>query len=149
MNKFVCTVLLLTGIVSSTWAQVSLVPKAGYQSGPNCLRSGQIVKTLETRGVFVGGVGVLIRFAVQVIFAATRGAVYSERVSTRCRLIDMTVNYLEIPVMGRFSVGSKQTRGYLGVGPSYGYAIGGKSRGADGKEVKLTVWRRNGRDKTL
>lgn len=50
----------------------------------------------------------------------------------------MTVNYLEIPVMGRFSFGNKQTRGYVGVGPSYGYAIGGTNRGPDGKEVKLT-----------
>lgn len=59
MNKFVCTVLLLTGVVSSTWAQVALVPKAGLNLARIAFDQANNNDT-RTRGLFVGGVGVLI-----------------------------------------------------------------------------------------
>ncbi|WP_020602475.1 porin family protein [Spirosoma spitsbergense] len=136
MNKFVCTVLLLTGLVGSTWGQISLVPKAGINLARIAFDQADNNDT-RTRGVFVGGIGVLIGSPFSV-FSLQPEVLFTQKGYQRAANNRMTVNYIEIPVMGRLSVGSKQTRVYLGAGPSYGYAIGGKNRGADGKDVKLT-----------
>lgn len=134
MNKCVCTVLLFTGLVSSTWAQVSLVPKAGINLARIAFDQADNNNT-RTREVFVGGVGVLFGSPFKT-FSLQPEVLFTLKGYQGASSIRQTVNYIEIPVMGRLSVGSEQSRGYLGVGPSYGYAIGGKKRGADGKEVK-------------
>jgi hypothetical protein len=116
-------------------AQVALVPKAGVnlarvafdQAGKNNTR---------TRDAFVGGIGVLIGSPYR-FFSLQPELLFTQKGYQGSKDSRLTVNYLEIPVMGRFSLGSNSTRGYLGVGPSYGYAIGGKNRGADGKESDL------------
>lgn len=136
MNKFVCTVLLLTGFVSGTRAQVALVPKAGINLARIAFDQADNNNT-RTRGVFVGGFGLLIGSPFKA-FSLQPEVLFTQKGYERAANNRMTINYIEIPVMGRLSVGSKQTRGYLGVGPSYGYAIGGKNRGADGKDVKVT-----------
>lgn len=127
--------MLLTGFVSSTWGQISLVPKAGINLARIAFDQADNNNT-RTRGVFVGGIGVLIGSPSNV-FSLQPEVLFTQKGYQRAANNRLTVNYIEIPVMGRLSIGSKQTRGYLGVGPSYGYAIGGKNRGADGKDVKL------------
>lgn len=135
MNKFVCTVLLLTGLGSNTWAQVALVPKAGLNLARIAFDQADN-KDTRSRGAFVGGVGVLIGSPFSV-FSLQPEVLFTQKGYQRAKNDRMTVNYIEIPVMGRLSVGSKQTRVYVGAGPSYGYGIGGKNRGTDGKDVKL------------
>lgn len=135
MNKFVCTVGVLIGVVSTTSAQIALVPKAGVnlarvafdQAGKNNTR---------TRDVFVGGIGVLIGSPYR-FFSLQPELLFTQKGYRGSKESRLTVNYLEIPVMGRLSVGGSNTRGYLSAGPSYGYAIGGKNRGVDGKDADL------------
>lgn len=135
MKKFVCIILLLTGLVSNTFAQVALVPKAGLNLARIAFDQANNNDT-RTRGVFVGGIGVLIGSPFST-FSLQPEVLFTQKGYQRAKNDRLTVNYIEIPVMGRISVGSHQTRGYIGVGPSYGYAIGGKNRGSDGKDVKL------------
>ncbi|QHW00150.1 porin family protein [Spirosoma endbachense] len=135
MNKFVCTALVLIGLVSTTSAQVALVPKAGLNLARIAFDQANNNDT-RTRGVFVGGIGVLIGSPFTV-FSLQPEVLFSQKGYQRAKNDRFTVNYIEIPVMGRLSLGSNQTRGYLGIGPSYGFAIGGKNRGTDGKDVKV------------
>ncbi len=136
MNKFVCTVGLLIGVVSTTLAQVALVPKAGVNLARIAFDQADNNNT-QTRAVFVGGIGVLIGSPYH-FFSLQPELLFTQKGYQGSKDSRLTVNYLEIPVMGRFSLGSSSTRGYLGVGPSYGYALGGSSRGADGKESDLS-----------
>ena len=41
--------------------------------------------------------------------------------------LKMVVNYLEVPVLGKFLFGSDKLKGFVLAGPSIGYALGGKT----------------------
>lgn len=101
MNKFVCTVLLLSGIVSSAWAQVALVPKAGINLARIAFDQADNNNT-RTRGAFVGGIGLLIG-SPSGVFSLQPEVLFTQKGYQGAATNRMTINYIEIPVMGRLS----------------------------------------------
>ncbi len=129
---FIATGALL--LACSAQAQISLIPKAGitlstisYDEEPN----GQ-----ESKIGFVGGAGVEIGI-VKNFFSVQPELLFiqkGERYDTRGVKTSATLNYLELPVLAKISVGSPSIKGYLNAGPSLGLGLTGKQKIEGGED---------------
>jgi hypothetical protein len=139
MKKITLLTTLLLGAASAQ-AQVSVMPKAGvtlsrihYDNDP----AGQ-----EYQLGVVGGLAVPIalgesRFSVQPeLLFVQKG----ERYETGGRESKTTLNYLEVPVLAKYTFGSDVFQAFLNAGPSLGVGLTGKAKteGAGGdREVDV------------
>jgi hypothetical protein len=135
MKKVLLTGSLLFAILFGASAQTYLVPKAGLTISTFVPADNK--ENVSSMAGFSGGVGVNLtlneKFSVQPeLLFIQKGANYEfeqpigdgilETVST-----DVRVNYLELPVLAKYTFGNGKLKYFINVGPALSYGLGGKT----------------------
>ena len=126
MKKTVLISLLTLFALSTTQAQVSLGPRAGYN--PSTLTGEN--KNKKYIAGFNAGVVVNIEFnrifSIQPELSFSQQG-YQLNTETNEPFIKENFDYINFPVLAKATFGRNAVKGYINVGPYTGYMISGKS----------------------
>ena len=130
--KKIYSVILVSFVGFAAQAQFSLTPKVGV--GFSDVKFDQEAYKVDGQKMRVGilfGVGVNYAFSnnfsiqPEVLFNS-KGYKAEETISGVKSKEDLSLNYLEIPILARFSFGGENFKAYINIGPSISFGLGGK-----------------------
>ncbi len=116
------------------FSQVTLIPKAGLTVSD--YKMGENQENIKNIIGFTGGVAVnlfisdLLSIQPEINYIQKGASVDFSNVFDGIREVrkwDVTVNYLEIPLLARFTFYNELGMLYLSAGPNFSYAMGGKT----------------------
>lgn len=133
--------VIIASVIQTANAQISIMPRVGVVISDVKLSSalkdgGDIKPHLGT--VF----GVSLNYKINDLFSIQPEAnfinkgfkyereevIISEGTYTERNKVQIGIQYLEIPVLAKFSVGNDQIRAYFNLGPNISFGIGGKNK---------------------
>jgi hypothetical protein len=135
MKRIVFTGLMLCLFGSTLYAQTYLVPKAGVSISKFAPAENE--ENVSSLAGFTGGLGINIlmgeKFSLQPeLLFIQKGANYEFKQGIGDGILqtattDIRVNYLELPVLAKFTFGEGKVKYYVNAGPSLSYGLGGKT----------------------
>jgi hypothetical protein len=136
MKNIFLSIMLILGMSSLSHAQFSIIPKAGMTIS-NANLQQTIYNNRSSFSGFTGGLGFnyapsgesILSFQPELLFTqkgfrASYG-ILEENLNVRGRF---AYNYLELPLLVKFTFGTQKLRLYALGGPSIGYLTGGNLR---------------------
>lgn len=135
MKRVLFTAVLLCLFVSAMQAQTYLLPKAGLSISTFSPEDNK--DNVSALTGFTGGLGVNIllneKLSLQPeinFIQKGANAEFKQGIGDgilEVRSTDVRINYLELPVLVKYSFGDGEVKGYVNAGPSVGYGLGGKT----------------------
>jgi hypothetical protein len=137
MKRTLLLAAALFAFGAAAQAQVSIIPKAGIVSSTIWFKeTANFVSDAETVGRVTGitsGVGFNVRLAKDGAFSVQPELLYVQKgyrvnFSNAAGSLDSRVqfNYLEVPVLARFTLGMERFNLYINAGPSFAYGLNGQ-----------------------
>jgi hypothetical protein len=137
--------LLLAAVFLLGWtaqAQVYLIPKGGITSSN--VNFDQDLANQKSNTGFVGGLGLSFPITSDNFVAIQPELLYIQKgykadvgeVGFVVANNRINYNYLELPLLLKVNFGEEAFKAFVNAGPSFGYALGGRSR-ADNRDLKL------------
>jgi hypothetical protein len=135
MKKYI---LLFTLLIASTLlrAQVSIIPKAGVSFANVALDDDNFFNDdKKTLTGFTGGLGLNFALTEDEFLSIQPELLYvqkgfaAESSGTADYNLKYKLDYLELPILLQIGFGSDVVRGYVNMGPSIGYLLGGNVQG--------------------
>lgn len=134
--------LLLAAIFLLGWtaqAQVYLIPKGGITSSN--VNFDQDLPNQKSNTGFVGGLGVSFPITADNFVAIQPELLYTQKGFKADSYTTFTnprinYNYLEVPLLLKVNFGEEAFKAFVNGGPSFGYALGGRSR-ADNQDMRI------------
>jgi hypothetical protein len=135
MKKNLFIMALLCSIASSGYAQTYVIPKAGLSVSTFALAENN--GNISSLAGFTAGAALNIKlgstFSIQpeLVFIQKGGsAEFKENIGDgilETTTTDVTVNYLELPLLAKAMFGNGKIQYYVNAGPSISYGLGGKT----------------------
>jgi hypothetical protein len=130
------TILSLIGffLLIAGFAQVTLIPKAGITISD--FKMGENQENISTLTGLTGGVAVnftisdLLSVQPEINFIQKGATVDFTRMQNDIREVrkwQAHINYIEVPLLARFTFYNELGMLYLNAGPTFGYGLGGKT----------------------
>jgi hypothetical protein len=122
---------------SAARAQVSIIPKGGltyatiaFKTRETFIRDKESVQSVTG---FVSGIGLNVPLAKNGAFSVQPELLYVQKgyrtdITNWAGRTDARIrfNYLEVPVLGRFTLGTEKFKLYVNAGPSFAYGLDGQ-----------------------
>lgn len=127
MKHLSIAVLIFMASFSISYAQISLMPKVGVTFSDVKFEDDATNDLVKARTGFLVGTGV--NFKVSDLFSIQPEFLYIQKGYKQSFLLgegDFRLDYFEIPLLAKFSVGDDNKRGYLNLGPQISIGLGGK-----------------------
>jgi hypothetical protein len=139
MKKIILSIFALSFLSAVSIAQISLMPKFGiaftdvkFKESPyEVVSEGTETAEVKARLGLMGGLAVNI--GVSELFSVQPELMYIQKgfkLETPNLPFkgDVRIDYLEIPILAKFSVGDENKRGYFNLGPQVSFGLGGKTK---------------------
>jgi hypothetical protein len=135
MRRILVIAALLCRIASTSYAHTYVIPKAGLSVSKFALAENN--DNISTLAGFTAGaalnikVGSKFSFQPELLFIQKGGsATFKQNIGDgilQTTTTDVTVNYLELPLLAKAMFGNGKIQYYVNAGPSIGYGLGGKT----------------------
>ena len=132
----ILTILFAFGISFHTMAQTK-VWSIGPEVGVSISKYGQDAGTNDFKAGAIGGL--FVTYSIENTFGITTKLLYSQK-GASFKSIDtkQTLNYIEVPVIGRFFLNKEGTFGpNIFVGPSFGFLTGVTNKVGSNERVNV------------
>ena len=133
--KKVIFILAIFCLASTTYAQVSLIPKAGITISNVAFDDDDKWDGQKSVLGFTGGLGINFALTDDQFLSLQPELLYTQKgfAAKKSGTVDYDgvykLNYLELPVMLKIGFGGDVLRGYVNLGPSVGYLLNGRVKG--------------------
>ena len=144
MKKTILSIVVLIAFCFSAKAQFSIMPKGGVTltsaSAPKLFKDLGLGDSFKSRVGFAGGVafnlGVNEMFSIQPELLFIQKGFKADltfddgegQEATIPLSINVSINYIEVPVLAKVSFGSETAKFFINAGPSIGIGLGGKAK---------------------
>jgi hypothetical protein len=135
MRRSLFIVVLLCSVASTLHAQTYVIPKAGLSVSKFNLAENN--ENMSSVAGFTAGAALNFKlgtkFSIQpeLVFIQKGGsAQFKENIGDgilQTTTTDVTMNYIELPVLAKAMFGNGQVQYYINAGPSISYGLGGKT----------------------
>jgi len=139
MRWYIGLAVITFGLCQAAHAQEK-VWSVGPEVGVSVSKYGSDAGTNDLKAGAIGGM--FITYSIQNTFGITTKFLYSQKGATfKSSDTRQTLNYIEIPVIGRFFLNKEGTiRPNLFVGPSFGFLTGATNKVGSEERVKIDGW---------